>query len=75
MSETVAIELLMPGDLARFRLPPGVNERLTRLLDRQDAGEQLSAAERDEADGLVNVAEMLALLRLRAGRASVKRTK
>ena len=32
MSQTVAVELLLPDDLARFRLPPGVDERLTSLL-------------------------------------------
>jgi hypothetical protein len=66
MSHTVAIRLEMPDDLARFRLPPGVNERLQTLLDRQDGGERLSAAERKEAEGLVNLAEMLSLLRQRA---------
>jgi hypothetical protein len=66
MSHSVAIRLEMPDDLARFRLPPGVNGRLQALLDRQDGGERLSAAERKEAEGLVNLAEMLSLLRLRA---------
>lgn len=75
MSQTVAIELLMPDDLAKFRLPPGVDERLTRLLDRQDSGERLSKAERDEAAGLVELAETLKLLRLRAERAASHRSK
>ena len=69
MSHVVAIELEMPGDLARFRLPPAVNKRLQVLLDRQDGGERLTTAERKEAEGLVNLAELLSLLRLRAGRA------
>ncbi len=60
----------MPDDLARLRLPPGVGERLTRLLDRQDSGERLGNAEREEAEGLVELAEMLTLLRLRAERAA-----
>jgi hypothetical protein len=38
------------------------------LLDRQDRGETLSADERPEAEGLVNLAETLSLLRLRAER-------
>jgi hypothetical protein len=75
MSETVALELVMPGDMARFRLPAGVDDRLTRLLDRQDSGERLTKAERDEAEGLVELAEMLALLRLRAARGSSRRSK
>ena len=66
MSHSVAIRLEMPDDLARFRLPPGVNSRLQALLDRQDGGKRLSAAERKEAEGLVNLAEMLSLLRQRA---------
>lgn len=66
MSQVVSIELEMPGDLARFRLPPGVHARLQELLDRQDRGLPLKEAERLEAEGLVDLAEFLALLRLRA---------
>ena len=69
MRQTVAIELEMPDDLARFRLPSGVDARLTELLDRQDRGVSLSPAERMEAEGLVDLTEMLSLLRLRAQRA------
>jgi hypothetical protein len=69
MSRVVAIELEVPADLARFRLPRAVNKRLQALLDRQDEGERLTAAERKEAEGLVDMAELLSLLRLRAGRA------
>ncbi len=69
MTHVVALELEMPDDLARFRLPPAVNRRLQGLLDRQDGGERLSSAERKEAEGLVNLAELLTLLRLRVGRA------
>lgn len=68
MSHVVAIELEMPGDLARFRLPLAVNKRLHELLDRQDRGERLTSGERKEAEGLVNLAELLSLLKLRAGR-------
>ena len=68
MSHVVAIELEMPNDLARFRLPLAVNKRLHELLDRQDSGERLTTAERKEAEGLVNLAELLSLLQLRAGR-------
>jgi hypothetical protein len=71
----IAIELEMPDDLARFRLPAGVNARLQELLDRQDNGVSLSAAERDEAEGLVNLAEFLSLLRLRAERRRKTRKK
>jgi len=68
MSHVVAIELEMPDDLARFRLPLAVNQRLQELLDRQDRGDRLTAAERKEAEGLVNLAELLSLLQQRAAR-------
>lgn len=45
-----------------------MNKRLEQLLDRQDSGERLTTAERQEAEGLVNLAELLSLLRLRARR-------
>ncbi len=68
MSQAVQIELQMPDDLARFRLPDGVQQRLQQLLDRQNQGERLSDDERSEAEGLVNLAEFLSLLRTRAER-------
>ncbi len=49
----------------RIRLPAAVNERLQTLLTRQDQGETLTAEERKEAEGLVELAETLSLLRLR----------
>ena len=65
----VAVEIEIPDDLARFRLPAGVQARLQGLLDRQDGGTPLTEAERQEAEGLVNLAELLTLLKLRAERA------
>jgi hypothetical protein len=65
---TLTIELDLPSDLARFQLPEAVAARLHTLLDRQDAGQPLTASERQEAEGLVNLAELLTLLRLRAER-------
>jgi hypothetical protein len=73
MSQVVSIRLKVPDDLARFRLPAGVNARLQDLLDRQDSGVRLSAAERREAEGLVELAEFLSLLRLRAEREGRRR--
>lgn len=70
MAESMLIELQMPGDLARFALPTGVQTRLRDLLDRQDGGQPLTAAERSEAEGLVSIAELLSLLRLRTERAA-----
>jgi hypothetical protein len=65
---TVTLEVDLPADLARFRLPGAVGARLKALLDRQDSGQPLTAQEREEAEGLVNLAEFLTLLRLRAER-------
>lgn len=70
MSQHVLVEIEMPAELAKFKLPEGVDQRLQELLDRQDRGETLTPAERKEAEGLVNLAEMLSLLRLRAQRVS-----
>ncbi len=68
----ILVELEIPSALERFHLPPAVNERLQSLLDRQDRGESLTDLERDEAEGLVDVAELLSLLRLRAQRVDRK---
>jgi len=68
MAHTIQLRLHAPGDLGKFRLPTGVQHRLTELLDRQDQGTPLSVAERKEAEGLVEMAEMLSLLKLRASR-------
>ncbi len=67
---TVTLEVDLPGDLARFRLPTGVAVRLQELLDRQDSGQPLTPQECAEAEGLVNLSEFLSLLRLRAERAT-----
>jgi len=69
MSQVVAIELEVPDDLAGFRLPPGVQDRLQALLDRQDRGATLTTAEPQEAEGLVTLAELLSQLRPRSERA------
>jgi len=39
---TVRVQIHAPGDLAMFRLPAGVQHRLTELLDRQDQGRPLA---------------------------------
>ncbi len=53
------------GDVLRLSLPPAVAARLRSLLERQDAGKPLTAAERDEAQGLLDIAEFFVLQRLR----------
>jgi hypothetical protein len=72
MSQAIQTEIEVPDDLARFHLPEGVQARLQQLLDRQDAGESLSDAERQEAEGLVDLAELLSLLQMRSVRLSGK---
>jgi len=68
MPPSVLIELKIPTDLAQFRLPAGVQQHLQDLLERQDQGTALTPAEQQEAEGLVNLAELLSLLRLRGQR-------
>ena len=65
---TVQFEVNVPSELPRLRLPDAVQERLQSLLDRQDSGEVLTESERLEAEQLVDLAELLTLLKLRAER-------
>ncbi len=64
MAEVIEI----PIELTRFQLPQAVQARLQFLLDCQDQGSTLSLAERQEAEGLVELAEFLSLLHLRSAR-------
>lgn len=68
MSQRASVKIEMPFSAEQFKLPKGVNKRLQDLLDRQDRGEKLTSAEKKEAEGLVDLAEMLSLLRLRSAR-------
>jgi hypothetical protein len=68
MSAKVDLEIEVPEDLARLHLPEGVDRRLHALLDKQDGGTPLTPDEQAEADGLVDLADLLTLLRLRASR-------
>ncbi len=58
----------VPVELAQFQLPQAVQARLHRFLDRQDEGQELTQAERQEAEELVELSEFLSLLRLRSTR-------
>ncbi len=73
MAQSVLIELELPDDLSRLKLPPALNERLQALLDKQDREGTLTEQERREAESLVELAEMLSLLKLRAQQASKQR--
>lgn len=74
MAQYVHIEVELPTDLEQFQLPIGVQQRLQDLLDRQDRGDGLTSAERQEAEGLVNLADFLSLLRLRTQRVADERS-
>ena len=64
MPEFIEIQI----ELTQFQLPQAVQNRLNLLLDRQDEGDTLSVLERQEAEGLVELAEFLSLLSLRSTR-------
>jgi hypothetical protein len=64
MPEVIEISI----ELTQFQLPQAVQNRLNLLLNRQDEGDTLSLSERQEAEGLVELAEFLSLLSLRSTR-------
>ena len=64
-SATIDLKLEVPDDLARLHLPEGVDRRLQALLDKQDGGTPLTDDEQAEAEGLVELADLLTLLRQR----------
>jgi len=66
----VLLQLDLPQDWRKFRLPVALASRLQELLDRQDQEGKLTRAERREALALTELAEMLTLLKLRAKRTS-----
>jgi hypothetical protein len=70
MARSVFVELDLPKDWKRFSMPPALHDRLQELLDRQDHEGKLSRRKRREAEAPVDLAEMLALMKLRAKRAS-----
>ena len=74
MSRTVVVQFNLPGDLGRFSMPRALDERLQDLLDRQDETGKLTARERREAKALVDLADLLSLLRLRVQRTTGPKT-
>ncbi len=72
MVQNLTVNVEMPISVHPIKLPKGVNDRLQKLLDRQDRGEKLSSEEKREADGLVELAETLSLLRIRTERVTSK---
>ncbi len=73
MSQAVMVQLDLPKDWRTFRMPRGLQVRLQELLDRQDQTGRLSRRERQEANGLVELVDMLALMKLRARLAAKRR--
>jgi len=63
MNHQLVIDLELPGSLDDFRFPTACNRRLHDLLDKQDAGTPLTDEERREAEYLVDLAEILSILR------------
>jgi hypothetical protein len=59
----------VPAELVPVQLPEGSQHRLQFLLGKQDVGENLSEAERQQIEGLVDVAEFLLLLKLKSQQA------
>lgn len=66
MSHSVLVELDLPKDWRKLRMPRALHERLQELLDRQDAAGKLSAKERREATALTELVDLLSLIRVRA---------
>ena len=63
---TVLVELDLPKDWRKFRLPRALHDRLHELLDRQDRDGKLSRLDRREAIALAELVDMLSLMRSRA---------
>ena len=74
MSQSVMVQLDLPKDWRTFRIPRGLQARLQELLDRRDEVGKLTRRERQEANALVELAEMLTLMKLRV-RLAAKQTK
>ena len=69
----ILVELDVPADWAKFRLPAALHKRMQELLDRQDREGKLSTAERKEAQALTELVDMLTLMKLRAERATSRK--
>jgi hypothetical protein len=65
MSAVVQAPLDLIESFAELRFPPKADARLQALMDRNTEGE-LTPAERDDLEALVELSETLALLRARA---------
>jgi hypothetical protein len=66
MSRSILVQLELPEDYRRFRLPPALHDRLQELLDRQDEVGRLTPRERKEARALTELVDLLSLMKVRA---------
>jgi hypothetical protein len=62
---TVQILLQVAENLANLAFPEALDRRLHALLDKQDGGERLTDDEQVESEALVELSELLTLIRLR----------
>ena len=65
MARPVFVEVDLPKSWRKFRLPAALDGRLRDLLDRQDRDGKLSARERREAEALVELVDILTLMKAR----------
>ena len=65
MSRSVFVELDLPEPWRKFRLPPALQNRLQELLDRQDREGKLLPRERQEAEALVELVDILTIMKVR----------
>ena len=66
MGQSVTIDRHLLGEFKNFKMPVALQTRLTDLLDKQDSTGKLLAKERKEAEALVDLAELLTILKLKA---------
>jgi hypothetical protein len=65
MERPVFVELDLPQPWRKFRLPRALDRRLRDLLDRQDRDGKLTPGEREEAEALVELVDILTLMKAR----------
>lgn len=66
MGQSVTIEKNLLGEFKNFKMPLALKNRLNDLLDKQDLSGTLSEKERKEAEALVDLAELLTLLKVKS---------
>jgi hypothetical protein len=66
MPKSVMVPLEIPGELDMLEMPAALQDRLQELLDRQDRDGKLTRREKREATALVDLAQRLSILRVRA---------